>query len=168
MSLILGLLFCVPAFSETAVVSLLAKPTYAVGETAILRAQLLTRPDNSNFEFDLVGRLNDVEVPIERITEFEAFSEVRDLEAGSFHWAVDVYVQDKRLAADLKTAISSFTAEIETIDAELGTATDPDRIAYLESQKARFERLRAASLSQLASIRSHVHGPVSINFSVLQ
>ena len=142
------------------------RPSYAAGEKAVLRAMLTSKPDNSTMEFDLEGRLNGVLLPISRITEFEFFSVTEGLAAGTHSWSATVYLQDARLARDLKASLNFFATEIQKIDALLETETDPEKIAALQAARTRYVGLRAATEAQLASIRTQVYGPVSTSLFV--
>ena len=167
-NLILGLcLFALPAFADTKLIQISSdRATYAAGDTAILRAMLLTKPDNANFEFEALGKLNGVDLPLERITEFESFSLAQDLEPGVYTWSVEIVIQDGRLARDLKESIAYFTARIAEIDAELATEPPPERVEELLAAKAQVERLAAVTSLELTRIRTKVHGPVTIDFEV--
>ena len=158
--------FASPKINETEVIRLFSNQAeYSVGDRAILRATLSTRPKDG-FGFTLRGALNSQDLSIEKITDFEFFSEVKNLQAGTYDWAVTVYIQDKRLAEDLKSAIATFTAQIAAIDAELLTESDPQIIAGLEEEKARLEDLLLATEFELENNKTKVFGPATHQFIV--
>lgn len=142
------------------------KALYQVGDKAILSARLITKPDNPNLEFDLVSKLNGVEIPIQRVTEFDFYSTATLSTVGSNPWRVIVYIQDARLARDLKASIAGFNARIAAIVQELEENQDPVKEQELLDEKAQHERFLAASQAQLTSIRSQVYGPVGLNLQV--
>ena len=160
--------FCIAAFgADNKVVAFSSdKSSYQVGDKAILGARLITRPDNPNLEFDLVSKLNGVEIPIQRVTEFDFYSTATLSTVGSNPWRVTVYIQDARLARDLKASIVAFSARIAAIDEELEQNEDPLIEQELLDEKAQQERFLAASQAQLTGIRSQVYGPVGINIQV--
>lgn len=166
--LILALLLA-PIFSEasTEVIRISSdRATYAAGEKAVLRAMLASKPDNSVMEFDVEGELDGEIFPITRITDFEFYSVTPPLAAGVHELSATVYLQDARLARDLKASISYFASEIARIDLALETATDPNQILELQAAKAKYQNLLAATQTQLASIRTEVFGPVAISIQV--
>lgn len=142
------------------------KAVYAAGENAVLRAKFFTRPNNPNYDFDIVGILNGSPLPVTRITDFEMFSSAKNLVAGNYAWTVSVVVQDARYARDLKTSIAYFESEIERLTQEIAQETDPDRLENLNRQKAKNESLKAASVSELNQIRTPVLAPQTITFIV--
>lgn len=139
---------------------------YDIDDKAVLRAMLTSKPDNSTMEFDVEGKLNGVLFPISRVTDFEFFSVTDPLSAGDYTWETVVYLQDARLARDLKLSISCFTSEIAKIDLALETEVDPVKIEELQAKKAKYQALMASSQNQLNAIRTQVYGPVSIQFQV--
>ena len=74
-------------------------------------------------------------------------------------------LQDARYARDLKSSIKYFQDKITVIDVRLATETDPVVIADLQSQKARYQSLKAASESELTSIRTLVE-TLTLTFTV--
>lgn len=141
------------------------KNTYSVGEAAVLRASLDTKPSDVNFEFDLVSELNGVALSVERTTDFEFFAYSSPLFAGDYVWEVTMVLQDKRYARDLKASILYFTQKIQQIDAELGAAP-PEEIPDLEARKARYISLRSAAEQELQSHRTIITGPKTLQFQV--
>lgn len=141
------------------------KAAYAVNEAATLRASVVTRPINTDYEFDIVGTLNGTPLAAERVTDFEYFSTAPNAEAGIYMWEATLVMQDKRYARDLKASITYFDGRIATIDGQLATETDPDVIASLQAQKARYLSLKAGADSELGSIRTPVKN-LSLEFTV--
>lgn len=170
-SLVTGLAFglsliSLSAEAATTVVNLATdKSFYVSGNKAILTAHLVSKPDNANLEFDVTGMLNGQELPVTRITEFHSYSQTAALSTGSYNWTVRVYIQDARLARDLKAAIKSANARVEAIDALLMEETDPGEIAALEAEKAEMLERAAACQAQLAGIRTQIQSK-SLTFSV--
>lgn len=143
------------------------KAVYSAGESAVLRAQLLSKPNNPNFDFDVVATLNGDTIAVDRVTDFELFSTAKELTAGNYSWTATLVLQDARYARDLKAAIQYYSSEIERLTNEIAEETDPQAIANLEKKKARAEALKAASENELASIRTAVLAPQTISFQVL-
>jgi hypothetical protein len=141
------------------------KAEYLVGEVPELQASVVTRPLSPDFEFDVVGELNEQPLPVERVSDFEFSSTAPGLSAGSYTWDVTLVIQDKRYARDLKASITYFDGQIDTIEDQLLTETDPGVIEQLEAEKARFESLKAAAESELVAIRTVVKA-AHIDFTV--
>lgn len=142
------------------------KPAYTVGESAILRATLSTKPESSDYEFDIVAQLNGVDLPITRTTDFELFSLVEDLQVGTYAWDVNVVIQDAHYARDLKEALAFYEVELADIADRLSTETDPDTIANLQAKQERYTSLHEAALSELSRIRTVVQTK-QLSFNVL-
>lgn len=157
---------CAVAADDRVVVLSADRSSYQVGERAILGARLVTKPDNPNLEFDLVSKLNNVEIPITRVTDYDFYSVAMLPTAGPHQWKVFVYIQDARIARDLKTAIASFQARIAQINILLETEEDLGERQLLLSSRAEQERFLAAAQDQLISIRSQIYGPVNLNLVV--
>lgn len=161
------LLFSSFTQADTKIVELSTdRAVYSAGDNAVLRAMLFTRPDNHSLELEVLGNLNGVSLPVERVTDFEHFSTARGLEVGSYTWTVEVFIQDARLARDLKNTVSYAADKIVEIDQELATNPPPERVEELLIQKARYERLKATAEAELLTIRTKIHGPVGISFQV--
>lgn len=142
------------------------KKIYAEGETAILRATFLSKPDNSNFQFDILGNLNAEPLPVDRVTDYQMFSKVKNLEPGTHTWQVLVVIQDARYARDLKASIAHYGQIIAELDAEINLETDPDVIEQLEAQKATALKKKTAAESELSRIRTPVLEPLTLQFTV--
>lgn len=168
MNQLLALLLTFTSFTsaaDTVIATLKSDRTsYAVGENAVLRATLHTRPENPDFQFDIVGRVNSVALPVERTTDFNMFSTLSNLESGTFTWEVDVVLQDAAYAKDLKASILYFDDKIEVIDNRLLTETDPVVIDSLILQKERYEELKSASQQELSDSRTLVQS-LSLTFT---
>jgi len=157
----------VGVFAENRLVVLSSdKAAYQIGEKAVLSARLTTKPDNQNLEFDLVGSIDGTEIPIQRVTDFDFYSTTAFTAIGQKKWRITVYIQDARVARDLKISIASFIARISEIDLLLQTETDPAKRDQLLQEKARTQQFLAASEAQLISIRSKIYGPVQLNLQV--
>lgn len=141
------------------------KAEYIVGEVPELQASVVTRPLSPDFEFDVVGELNEQPLSVERVSDFEFTSSAPGLAAGSYTWEATLVIQDKRYARDLKASITYFEGQIDTIEDQLATETDPDLIAALEAEKARYESLQAAAEAELVAIRTVVK-TAQIEFTV--
>lgn len=141
------------------------KANYSVGETPVLQASVATKPLSPDFEFDVVAELNEQALAVERITDYEFFSSAPGLAADSYTWEATLVIQDKRYARDLKESIAYFDGRIATIDGQLATETDPDVIASLNAQKARYQSLKSGAMSELGSIRTAVK-TATIQFTV--
>lgn len=166
-ALVLALGLLVGTAQAANIVELSANKTvFAPGEKAILRAKLTTKPDNENLELDLVGKVENIDHSINKLTEFEYFSTLDLPTVGIYRWRVTVYLQDKRLARDLKATLSELSKNIAEIDEELVDAEDPEQIAELEAAKAKLTNLRTLTEEQLASIRTQVYGPAALNVRV--
>lgn len=143
------------------------KAEYAVGESAVLRASLATKPADENYELDLISTLNEESLPTERTTDFQMFATALNLAAGSHTWAVTVVLQDKRYARDLKASLNYFNAKIAEIDEALATETDPVEIARLQERRARYLSLHEAATAELSNHRTAVAGPFTHTFNAL-
>lgn len=155
------------SFAQTKVIELKSdKSIYNVGDIPVLKATLFSKPDNSDFQFDVSALLNDVEIKTDRITDFQIFSAPKNLSVGTYNWVVTVVIQDARFATDLKSIIKYYDDKIIDIDTELLTATDPNIIADLMAKKTEYQNIISASQQQLNSIRTPVLQPVSLQFTV--
>ncbi|MCO5142774.1 MAG: hypothetical protein M9962_06765 [Oligoflexia bacterium] len=151
---------------DTKIIETYVDATYDEGDSAILRTQFFSKPDNQNLEFDLISKINDVEISVHRINDFEIFSTLEDLAIGSYTWAVQVVLQDKRLATDLKISLTNFANRISEIDTELLDATDPEEIADLEAERAELVELSSTVQDQLTKIRTPFLNPITKTFIV--
>lgn len=166
--ILLALSFSAVAQAETKIVEIFSsKSVYNLGETVILRSMLLTKPDNENYELEVLGDLGGNPLSLERVTEFESFAAVEGLTPGTYTFSANVVIQDARLARDFKESIRRFQEKIAAIDAELATNPPPDRVEELLAEKARFEQLLQTTQGELSRIRTKIHGPVTLNFDVI-
>lgn len=154
-------------FAQTKIVELKSDKTiYSAGETAVLRANFLARPDNTDFQFDIISSLNSELLTVDRVTDFQMFSSAKDLVAGVYTWGVTVVVQDARYARDLKTTIAYYADLVITLDEQIAVETDPVLLANLQKRKEDANHLKAAAQSELHSIRTPVLAPVTLQFTV--
>ncbi len=167
MNLLLSLLCATLSFAQPELLEISSdKQNYVVNESAILRASLSTKPADPDFELDLVSTLNGNEQTLQRSTDFEFYAQTTLTAVGSYAWMVQVVLQEKQYAKDLKEAIAGLTQEIQNIDEELLTATDPVRIAQLQAARLRKVELRSATQTELANHRTPVGNPSQITFIV--
>lgn len=165
-------IFCLPALvwahgANTRIVKLRSdKKIYSVGDAAILRATFNSKPDNSNFQFDVIGSLNSEPLPISRVTDYQMFSSVKNLVAGHYTWSVTVVIQDARYARDLKQSISYYEQKVAVLDQEINLETDPDILEQLEAQKLVALHKKSAAESELNRIRKPVFEPLTLQFTV--
>ena len=142
------------------------KDAYVAGETAILRATLLTAPVDTRYELDTTQTWDDAPLASDRITQFEFFAKSPNLTTGVHQWKVTTYIQDARLARDLKITASNAQKAIDEANASLVDEEDPQIIAELQAIIIKNTELRDAALSQLAAIRTKVNGPINKNITV--
>ncbi len=142
------------------------KLIYSTTETPVLRATLFAKPDNSDFQFDIIAKLNGTEIKTDRVTDYEMFSNPKNLTVGVYTWVVTLVTQDARYARDLKTTIKYYENKNITIDQQLLTETNPTVIANLQAQKTQNLNIIAASKSELNNIRTPVLNPVSTTFTI--
>lgn len=142
------------------------KASYQINEVAILRASLSTKPNDPSYELDLVAAINGEEVSLQRITDFEFYAQVPLTQAGAFSFSAQVVLQEKEYARDLILAIQNLTQEIQQLESDLASETDPDRIIQLQNQIARKQSLKASSEAELQSHRSLVGNPSQVQFIV--
>lgn len=153
--------------AQTKVIELKSdKAVYAAGETAVLRANFFAKPDNTDFQFDIVSSLNSNLLEVDRVTDFQMFSSAKELVAGDYTWTVSVVVQDARYARDLKTTIQYYTNLIIDLDEQIAAETDPVLLANLQKRKDDAISLKIAAQSELNSIRTPVLAPVTLDFTV--
>ncbi|OFZ80838.1 MAG: hypothetical protein A3K03_11630 [Bdellovibrionales bacterium RIFOXYD1_FULL_44_7] len=137
------------------------KPAYTVGERAILTSYVKIRPDNPNYEIYLSATLNGAKIKITKITEKEAVSITpRFIVEGAYEWQVDVYLQDKKTAADLNAMIVFYEEEIFTLNRELEEQTDPEKVEMLTAHIQRDEQIIAAAREQLEENRRKIETQV--------
>ena len=165
--LCLGMVITSSGLAQTAVFTLKSdKTVYATTETPILKASVYTRPDNSDYEFDITATLNNQSIATERVTDFQMFSMPKNLVIGTYTWAVILVMQDARYAKDLKATIKYYENKIIDIDTQLSTATDPQVIATLQQQKTNYTNIKLAAVSELTAIRTPVLAPQTLTFQV--
>jgi hypothetical protein len=162
-------LFSTAAFAIPIAVFTSNQTTYDIGSRAILRVHLQTEPDNKNLEFHVIVRdQNQDELVLDRIAprEFLGFSPIFTT-SGVLTYTAETFLQNKRIAASLTSAISFYSLEIARIDVELSSATDPQIIADLEAERAENFNKRLAAETELARHRVKVDGTKSLEIQVL-
>lgn len=153
--------------AQTRIVELRSdKTVYAEGENPVLRADFLSKPDNTDFQFDILGTLNGTELAVDRVTDYQMFSQPRDLEPGTYTWEVTVVIQDARYARDLKESIAYYENLISTLEAQIAVETDPEALAALERRRDEAVQIKTAAESELNRIRKPVLAPLSLSFTV--
>lgn len=161
------LLLQTSAFAQTRILELKSdKSVYSAGEAAVLRANFFSKPDNTDFQFDIISTVNGEPVEVDRVTDFQMFSSVKNLLPGNYTWEVSVVVQDARYARDLKETIIYYTDSIANLDAQIAIETDPVALASLQNRRDDAMRLKAAALSELNGIRTAILAPLTLQFSV--
>ncbi len=167
------ILFCITVLTsfvvaaQTKLVQLSSdKAVYTQGETASLKAYLLSKPTSPNFQFDVQAKVNNQSVATERITDFQYFYGAKNLTAGSYTWQVTVVIQDARYARDLKTSITYYVQLVENLDGQIATETDPVRLEALQRRKSEALALKQAAEKELESIQTPIAEPVELNFTV--
>lgn len=166
--LIIATLFIsLSSFAGTKIVELSSdKTAYAEGDSAVLRANFVSKPDNSDFSLDIVGTLNNSPLASDRITDFEIFSKTAALTEGNYTWTVQVVIQDTKYAQDLKDTIRYYADEIYSLNAKIAAETDPAKLANLIARRDSDLSSQGAAQAELTSIRSPVLSPISLTFSV--
>lgn len=140
--------------------------SFLVGDTAIFHAQVFGKPENPDFEFDVLLQLNSSSVPVTRASDFSFLGRSQLLNSGTQTVSATVYMQDKSYAAQLKISIQNFQQKIQLAQDQLEEETDPERIGELNAEIAKYTQLKNAAEAQLSSIRTKVRGPISRNFTV--
>ena len=164
---LLTLIFSASLYAQTSIVELKADKTiYAAGDTAILRANFLAKPDNTDYQFDVLATLDGQAITVDRVTDFQMFSTAKTLVTGTHTWQVTVVIQDARYARDLKASIIYYTDSIASLDTQIAAATDPVVIANLQKRKDDAVNIKAAAESELQNIRSPVMNPLTLSFTV--
>lgn len=165
--LISSFIFLNTALAETKIVDLRSdKGIYSAGDTAVLRANFLSKPDNSDFQFDITAKLNGQSLPVDRVTDFQMFSSAKNLVAGNYTWQVSVVVQDARYARDLKSTIQFYSDAIAGIDTQIATETDPAKLLNLQKRRADDISIKQSAINELNQIRTPVLAPLTLQFSV--
>jgi hypothetical protein len=159
--------FAVNAGAETKVLELKSdKAIYAAGETAVLRANFFSKPDNSDYQFDILATLNGQPIIVDRVTDFQMFSTAKQLEVGDYVWSVTVVIQDARYARDLKETIIYYSNLIASLDEQIAAEIDPVKLESLQKRRADDITLKDAANAELQSIRTPILAPLTLQFSV--
>jgi hypothetical protein len=155
------------AVAQTKVIDLKSDKTiYAVSESPILKATLFSKPDNTDYQFDVTATLNGQSIATERVTDYQIFSSPKNLTAGAYTWVVTMVIQDAKYAQDLKTTIKYYLNQISILDAQIATEIDPVVLENLQSRRLDALDIKAAAESELQSIRKPVLAPVQLEFTV--
>ena len=142
------------------------KAIYATTENPILKATLFSKPDNTDYQFDITATLNGQNIDVDRITDYQMFSSPKNLIVGAYTWTVTMVIQDAKYAKDLKTTIKYYENQISILDAQIAVTTDPVTLATLQARRIDYLDIKSAAAQQLQSIRRPVLAPVSLTFTV--
>ena len=155
------------AVSQTKVIELKSdKAIYTVNETPILKATLFSKPDNTDYQFDVTATLNGQQVATDRVTDYQVFSSPKNLPVGIYTWVVTMVIQDAKYAKDLKATIKYYLNQISILDAQIAVETDPVVLENLQTRRLDAIDIKAAAESELQSIRKPVLAPVQLDFTV--
>ncbi len=155
------------AVSQTKVIELKSdKSVYTTTETPILKATIFSKPDNTDYQFDVTATLNGQSIPTDRVTDYQIFSSPKNLAVGAYTWIVTMVIQDAKYAQDLKTTIKYYLNQISVLDAQIATETDPVVLENLQSRRLDAIDIKAAAESELQIIRKPVLAPVQLEFTV--
>lgn len=155
------------AVAQTKVIDLKSdKAVYTTSESPILKATLFSKPDNTDYQFDVTATLNGQAIPTDRVTDYQIFSSPKNLPVGTYTWIVTMVIQDAKYAQDLKTTIKYYLNQVSILDAQIATETDPVVLENLQSRRIDALDIKAAAESELQSIRKPVLAPVQLDFTV--
>ena len=155
------------AMSQTKVIELKSdKAIYTTNEAPILKATLFSKPDNTDYQFDVTATLNGQAVATDRVTDYQIFSSPKNLAIGQYTWVVTMVIQDAKYAQDLKTTIKYYLNQVSILDAQIASETDPVVLENLQSRRLDALDIKAASESELQSIRKPVLAPVQLAFTI--
>lgn len=158
-------LSCTFSYAQNFVKIFSDKSAYEEGETAHLRYRLAALPESPGYEFFLSASLGAETLEIKKITETEFYSRLESLSSGNKTVAVNIYLQDKNLAAALVAALKHHESEISRLTDEILEA-DPEDVPALEEELALHQARRANASSRLNEIRRFVSGPHTLQFQV--
>lgn len=126
---IFSTLFVQSLQAQTQVVDLKSdKAIYTTSENPILKVTLFSKPDNTDYQFDVTATLNGQSIATERVTDYQIFSSPKNLPVGEYTWVVTLVIQDAKYAQDLKTTIKYYLNQISILDAQIATEIDPVEI----------------------------------------
>lgn len=155
------------AVSQTKVIELKSdKAIYTINDSPILKATLFSKPDNTDYQFDVTATLNGQPIATDRVTDYQVFSSPKNLVAGEYTWIVTMVIQDAKYAQDLKTTIKYYLNQISILDAQIAAETDPVVLENLQARRLDAIDIKAAAESELQSIRKPVLAPVQLEFTV--
>ncbi|OFZ79751.1 MAG: hypothetical protein A2583_06910 [Bdellovibrionales bacterium RIFOXYD1_FULL_53_11] len=133
------------------------KTVYAVGARALLTAHVRIQPKNPDFEIALVATLDGAPVNVIRVSDGEAAVVTPVFSAaGNFQWIVDVYFQNKRVAAGINASIAKYQEEYCRLEKELAEETDPVKRQNLIDRMNRDTQLIVALRGRLDSVRRKI------------
>jgi hypothetical protein len=142
------------------------KSVYLVNEKPLLKATVFSKPENTDYQFDIHTELNNQIISSDRVTDYQMFSLPQNLVAGLYTWKVTLVIQDARYARDLKTTIKYYQNQIIDIDTKLLTETNPQVILDLQNQKTENLNIIQSAQSELQSIQTIVAPSQTIQFRV--
>ncbi len=145
------------------------RTSYVLGERAILRTHLATEPSNSTLEFHVVVKDElGAEITLGKLSdrEFMGFTDAFSI-PGTKTYTAEVFLQNRRIAASLVSAINFYSAEILRIDGLLASESDPQVIEALLLERASNVNKRAAAQGELTLHRKQVGGAKILEISVL-
>lgn len=119
---------------------------YNAGERARLVATPIVELLNPELEYAVTAEVNGTAQRIERVGD-KFVGETSRLTAGTHIWAVRVFLQNRREALALESALNSVIETLKQIERELDRETDAEKIADLLRQKASVEA-RAATIEE--------------------
>lgn len=133
------------------------KAAYAPGERAILTVHTRILPNNPNYELYLTGMFATQPIKIIRISDTAAVAITPYFTApGQPEFLVDVYLQEKQLAADLNATVIFYEAEKVQLASMLETETDPVKIQMLTDMITRDTAIIADAKAQLSENRRKI------------
>ncbi len=155
------------AVTQTKVIDLKSdKAIYAVSDSPILKATLFSKPDHTDYQFDVTATLNGQPISTDRVTDYQIFSSPKNLAVGVYTWVVTMVIQDANYARDLKTTIKYYLNQISILDAQIAVETAPVVLGDLQARRLDAIDIKAAAESELQSIRKPVLAPVQWQFKV--
>lgn len=142
------------------------KSIYLTPENPVLRAIVYGKPDSSDYQYDIIAKLNGTPTAVTRLSDSVMYSLPKALPIGIYTWAVTLVIQDAPYAISLKDSILFCDAKISEIDDLLLIETNPTLIIELNSQKSRYTAIKDSAASELVRIRKEVYHETSITFEV--
>ncbi len=166
--------FAAVAFSVTAMAAAIStittdKTIYSIGESAIVSVQLASEPTNAKYEFYVAAQdqsNRDITLTRDPVTGIYSGATIPFENVGTYQFTARVYLQDKRLAQELLSAIDLYQADADQIQSEIDNATSPEEIAQLQQELDDTVQKLIAAQDSLAKIRRLVDAPVNVSVQV--